>query len=269
MKCLRSDPLIDDHTVLQAIRKSLRGTARQTLIPLGETATSTDVFNKLETLFGNVVSHESVMQKFYTEVQHEKESVTLFGCRLESLLQIAVDSGHVSPSSKNDMLCSKFWTGLRDERLKNQTRYKFDTIKNFDLLLREMRAVEVELNTSDKNRVPVQHQPVQVPSVDNSKLDKLTKQMNDMMEKLRALELKVDKANSVQDTISNTTNDHSFSGGRGRGNYGTSGPRSYHNEFTPDNRGAVGRSGYRGYYRGRGRSRNFSYRDRSNAQSKE
>ncbi|KAK6183272.1 hypothetical protein SNE40_010783 [Patella caerulea] len=76
------------------------------------------------------------MQKFYTETQKGGESMTSFGCRLESLLQIAVANGHVGIAAKDDMLRSKFWTGLRNEALKSQTRHKYDTARCYDDLLR-------------------------------------------------------------------------------------------------------------------------------------
>ncbi len=49
---------------------------------LGESATCSDILAKLDGLFGNVSSHESIMQTFYTTCQGNEESVTAFGCRL-------------------------------------------------------------------------------------------------------------------------------------------------------------------------------------------
>ncbi len=131
VKCIITDTTFTEPLILQAIRKALRGMARQVLIPLGETASSADIVAKLDGLFGNVSSNESVMQRFYAETQKENESVTAFGCRLESLLQIAIENGYVSSLAKNDMLRSKFWTSLRSEQLKSQTRHKYDSTKSF------------------------------------------------------------------------------------------------------------------------------------------
>lgn len=41
------------------------------------------------------------------------------------------------------MLRTKFWTGLSNQSLKNSTRHLFDTIKDFQHLLRDMRKVEL------------------------------------------------------------------------------------------------------------------------------
>jgi hypothetical protein len=43
------------------------------------------------------------------------------------------------------MLRSKLWTGLKDERDKNNTRYKYDQIHDFDILRAELRAAEQEV----------------------------------------------------------------------------------------------------------------------------
>ncbi|XP_033759520.1 uncharacterized protein LOC117341767 [Pecten maximus] len=166
VRCLASDSTLSEELVLQAVRKYLRGIARQTLIPLGPRATLDEVLKKLDT-FGNVASNEVVLQQFYSATQKEGESVTAFGCRLEALLQLAINSGHVSPSARDDMIRSKFWTGLRCDRLKGQTRHKYDSIKSYDLLLREVRAVDLELNPAQKaankpTKAKAQHSPLQV-----------------------------------------------------------------------------------------------------------
>ena len=109
LSSLMLEGTVEESLLLQAVRRSLRGTARQTLIPLGGLASSKDILHKLDTLFGNVSSAESILQRFYTEVQQEKETVTAYGCRLESLLQNAIQAGHVSESSRNDMLRSKYF----------------------------------------------------------------------------------------------------------------------------------------------------------------
>jgi uncharacterized protein YutD len=62
---------------------------------LGEKATFSDILNKLDTLFRNVSTNESAMQSFYSESQKPSENVTSYGCRLEILLQVAVERGHI------------------------------------------------------------------------------------------------------------------------------------------------------------------------------
>ena len=45
------------------------------------------------------------------------------------------------------MLRSKFWTGLKSQSLKNSTRHLYDTIKDFQSLLREIQKVDQEENS--------------------------------------------------------------------------------------------------------------------------
>ncbi|XP_021339699.1 uncharacterized protein LOC110440909 [Mizuhopecten yessoensis] len=74
------------------------------------------------------------------------ESATAFGCRLESLLQPALENGSLHKSSKNDLMRHKFWTSLSSDKLKSQTRHKYDTLTGYSELLREIRVVEKELS---------------------------------------------------------------------------------------------------------------------------
>ena len=235
VRCLKVDGLLSEANVLQAIRKSLRGAARETLIPLGEEATSDSMIAKLDTLFGHVRSNESVMQNFYSATQREGETVTAFGCRLESMLQVAIQNGHISISARDDMLRSKFWTGLRSEKLKSQTRHKYDNILSYELLLREIRAVDMEINPEGQKVTKAQHKPMQTDTVqamnEKSVIDKLSEQMNSMMNKLKELERNMT-------SYSTGTYDTCFAGNQ----------RRPYRQF---------RGGYRGHGGDRGRGQQF------------
>ena len=76
--------------------------------------------------------------------------------RLEEILQKAVDKRHVRQAEKNDMLRNKFWKSLRSDRLKNATRTKFETLTEFDMLRKAVRAEEHE----KKVQSGIQHQPL-------------------------------------------------------------------------------------------------------------
>ena len=69
-ECLIRSGMYPDYIVTQSIRNSLKGHARQTLVTLGPTATSQEIINKLESVFGNVAIGESVIQEFYTASQN-------------------------------------------------------------------------------------------------------------------------------------------------------------------------------------------------------
>ena len=113
------------------------------------------------------------MQIFYSASQKEGESVTAYGCRLENILQMAVQNDHISGNAKDDMLRSKFWAGLRSDKLKNQTRHKYDSIKSYDLLLKEIRAVDLEINPQvDKVKSSKGQQKSIQSDSDKSEIDK-------------------------------------------------------------------------------------------------
>ena len=52
--CLLNDTDISESMLLQAIRRSIRGSARKMTIPLGEKATVHDILLKLDAMFGDV-----------------------------------------------------------------------------------------------------------------------------------------------------------------------------------------------------------------------
>lgn len=236
---------------MQAIRKSLRGTARQMLIPLVERATSQAILYKLDIWFGNVSTNEHIMEKFYTAYQQEGESVTAFASKLEMLLQIAINNGHVTPLARNDMLRSKVWTSLSNESLKSQTRHKYDSIKDFHLLMREIRMVDLELSAKD-NKTPkakVQNQSLQLSLPNNDKIEKLSEQMEKVLKKINDLKGQMKTCSSNVNTFSGQneyyetdSRPHSgeeqrfqgsrFQGSRRRGFIGRGGYRSRGNRGT-------------------------------------
>ena len=143
VSCLLNDDAISHN---QFVRWSLRGTARKLPIPLGEKASVEDILHKLDVMFGDVSSKGMIMQAFFDATQRSSESVTAFGCRLETILQPAIDHDHIPRTSKNHLLRHKFWTGLYSEKLKSQTRHKYDAVADSDILLREIRQVDKELS---------------------------------------------------------------------------------------------------------------------------
>lgn len=158
VQCLLGDPDIKENLLIQSIRRSLRGTAKTMLIPLGERANVQKILSKLDILFGEISTNGMIMQEFFSTCQLPGECVTSFGCRLETMLQNAIDSGYMDQASKNDLLRHKFWTSLSSEKLQGQTRHKYDSIKNYDKLLLEIRRVEKEISISSRTEKKPVHQ---------------------------------------------------------------------------------------------------------------
>ena len=192
IRCLMKDADVSSSTLVQAIRRSLRGTARSILVTLGENATVSAIMAKLDNIFGDVSTGSMVMQEFFNCYQKPDESVTSFGCRLENLLQLAAEHGSLDHAARNDFLRHKFWTSLASDKLKSQTRHKYDSITNFDELLREIRSVEKELQVSHTNPqgskkavvqpVMVESQTVDLEQKFDSKLQDLEKRLDSKFE---------------------------------------------------------------------------------------
>ena len=120
------------------------------------------MFSRLEGVFGNVATGESILQEFYTASQKADESVTAWGLRIEEILQKAVIKGNVKDSDTNEMLKNIFWKNLRNDRLKNATRAKFESIQSFDLLRRAVRAEEYDMKMNKNSVQPPQIKQEQV-----------------------------------------------------------------------------------------------------------
>ena len=134
-------------TVNQILRNSLRGHARKVVNTLRPNVSSTEMIEKLESVFGNVVSGESLVQEFYNAYQKADESSTLWGIRLEDLFEKARDKGHVTNEQRENMLRNKFWRGLYRTDLKNATHVYFVSDKiDFEMLRKKVKAEEYEMS---------------------------------------------------------------------------------------------------------------------------
>ena len=94
--------------------------------------------------------------------------------------------GTFSHSTARDMLRGKFWSGLKDDKVKSAIRHKIDQGDSFKDLLKRARSVEME-NPSSSSKIGNKEKVSelqQTASVD--KLDEILKQ-------LRALDGRVQK----------------------------------------------------------------------------
>ena len=279
VKCLQKSDYLTEQVILNSIRASLRGAARELLVPLGEEASIDEVLQKLDGFYGNVSTAETIIQSFYNDCQKDNESVATFGSRLEQTLSRAIRYGHMELAAKDSMLRSKFWTGLKSHQLRNSTRYLYDTYKDFPSLLREIRKVEQEESCSQQRPVQpqsavpskqkvAQQQFGQVPADQTDNAQNIQKQMSDLMAMVKSLERKMElqqqaiaAANSqptAQPTYNNANNQRGrgrgYRGqGQGRGNFGRGNSGNFGD--SGNNRGGFKRGGYRGRGRGRGTNR--------------
>ena len=176
--------------ILQGIRRSLKGTAAEVLLNLGEDASPDKILQKFDIIFGVALTAEALLEEYYTARQKEGEAAAVWGCRLESILNKVHRRGYVT-ANMQEMLRTKFWSGLRDDRIKNAIRHKFDANQDFESLLRAARQVEMESSTTHvddtfKSKPQAKVGSQQASSME-SKLDAFLKQMEEIKSELRDL----------------------------------------------------------------------------------
>ena len=146
-QCLIKSTVYPESIVSQAIRNSLKGHARKALSTLDQLTNSDGIISKLESLFGNVASGLSILQEFFTAAQNSDETVTMWGLRIEEILQRAIEKGEVPAERRNHLLKDKFWRSLHSFDLKIATKVYFDKITDFEVLRSKVREEERELKT--------------------------------------------------------------------------------------------------------------------------
>ena len=281
VKCLQKTSTLSEPLLLQSIRNSLRGTPRSILVSLGESASVSDVLDKLNGFYGTVSSSETLLQSFFSDAQKDNESIVSYGSRLEQTITKAVVSGHIDIVAKDAMLRSKFWTGLKSQSLKNSTRHLYDSVKDFHSLLREIRKVDQEDSSSklSKKQASQQQHTSQVAEASvtaSTPTDLLLSKMTEMMGQMQKLLDQKSSQNSDSNQSSYTYgHDQSYHRGRGRGNKGRGyrggygrGYNYYHNQSGNENQsdgqsdssqrgkwGGRNRRGNRGGSNGRGANR--------------
>ena len=154
IECMMSSKMYPDHVINQALRNSLTGQAGTVAVTLGPKVTCQEIIDKLESVFGNVATGASVMQEFYTASQKVDESVTLWGIRIEQIVQRAVEKGYISPDQKNIMLKDRFWWYLYDDDLRNTTKIYYVQTDSFDLLRRKVKAEEYAMTVHNRSKLP-------------------------------------------------------------------------------------------------------------------
>ena len=91
---------------------SLKGYARNTLLTLPESASPIHSIDKLEGIYGNVYSNDTLLLSFYAEKQMNGQSVADYGMKLEYILQNVYETGILDPEGRNDIIFVSFGTTL-------------------------------------------------------------------------------------------------------------------------------------------------------------
>lgn len=183
---LMRDGIHSEATILQAIRRSLRGVAADVLLHMGEDVTTLSVLEKMDRIFGDILPPEKLLEQFYVARQNEGEKVATWACCIEDILTKLRDKGSalVSVEGAQDMLRTKFIAGLRRE-LQLAVKHLFDAGQSYNQLLVAARVAEME----EERDKPARTQQVTTAEKGNAeKLDKILAQLNKMETRLQTLE---------------------------------------------------------------------------------
>ena len=100
--------------------------------------------------FGNVLSSDTLNERYWNARQSDSETVTSWGCRLEELLSQLTDKGAISSDTRVSMLRSKFFNGLQSETMKARLQHHFDMGSPYETLLKSARNLEADTKGESK-----------------------------------------------------------------------------------------------------------------------
>ncbi|XP_053392016.1 trichohyalin-like [Mercenaria mercenaria] len=183
IKSLIATNIYPDNLIAQAVRKSLKGQARKVLININPTATSEEIIEKIEDIFGDTSSKQTIFTEYYTASQREKESVADWGLRLEEILLKVSTKKQLSSEERNEMLKDKFWRSLYNKEIKNALRISFESTDTFEVLRKKARAEEHEIQM---NREVTESKVFQQQKTTKD-TDKHTDMLQTMMKKMEDL----------------------------------------------------------------------------------
>lgn len=190
-QCLLNDKSQSEELVFQSIRSSIKGTAADVLLHLGDKCKVSEVLDKFDVVFGDVLGSEQLLESFYSAKQNVNESVALWGCRLEDVLDKAKKQGGVTQDAVNSMLRSKFWSGITDVSLKSALRHHYDGGMLYEELFRHARTIEVELRQTQKVKCHQQSDPQTAKKSDcNPQLDQVLAELKKLGNRIDKLESK-------------------------------------------------------------------------------
>ena len=141
---------------------------------------------------------------------------------------------YISPITKNEMLSSKLWNGLRDPQLRNASRFKYEIERDFNRLRMKIRKIEQDMPSKTiPKTASVQQQSV--AKVDENQLEEILKRLKAMEGKFEGNEKSIER--KIESKLHETSEENTVidnQSARGR----------------RPTRGYGSNRGYRGRYRG-------------------
>lgn len=112
VECLYQESYSPD-VIQQAIRRSLKGEASRVVMHLEPVAPITSIVQKLDNMYGTVAEKEDILSEFYSARQREDEKCARWSCRLEDILNKAIQKNLIDLSQFEKMLKTMFYKGLK------------------------------------------------------------------------------------------------------------------------------------------------------------
>lgn len=235
--CLVKEGGHTTETILQGIRRSLKGEAARIAMRLGANAKLETLLEKMKSVYGTVEIQETLMAEFYSARQAEDEDVSHWACRIEDLLTKAKQN--LGPQDVNAKLHNVFWIGLK-QRLKDVSGHKFDTIQDYDKLVVAIRSIEKDQNRPNpapRNSATVKTASAITPTATDDLKEDL-KSMKAMISQLTTEVASLKCKSQTQEPLQPAQ--EGYAQGHGRGQQGQGQGYGYNNR---------GRSRGRGYNR--------------------
>ena len=157
---------------------------------------------------------QSIKAEFYSAKQLPNENIVSWSCRIEEMIDRALDQGEVQESEMDEMLRVRFWHGLQ-ENLRDKSRHKYDQLQTFDELhvRTALRQIELEYNQAhgfDLSKHGKQQSQTCMISKTDPKLEKaikdLTGAVKGMCNKLEVLEKEYPLKKSVESNADSLLN---------------------------------------------------------------
>ena len=153
IESLMKGAIFPDEVLAQSVRNSLKGQTRRILLTLKTPASTKEIVDKVEEIYGKTEKDDKILEEFYSASQLEKESVSEWGIRIESMWQEAVKKGEVEDVKRDQKLKTRFWKGLRNEKIKEATRISYESKDTFEKLRSKSRIEEEEVERFQKRGV--------------------------------------------------------------------------------------------------------------------
>ena len=150
---LKSEERYTDSCIINAIRRSARGTAAQSLTSLQFNSVD-ELLGFLDPLFGEILSDECLMTRLYSSAQTPTETISSWACRIQDIVLKLKGTQILTEPSASNVLRNRFWNGLYREEIKISSRHILDSNSSFANLMLAARKIEEEMGLTSSSFAP-------------------------------------------------------------------------------------------------------------------